>query len=70
MGFIIQVGNFWKDLDWPDASVAYGLMVYMVQEMSDLAHFYVEQLYKAHTHLYDEHGKFMTSEEVGPVIVM
>ena len=69
VGFIIQVGEFWKHLDWPDPSVAYGFMIHMVQEMCDLTQFYVEKLYQAHSHSYDQDGKFMTSEHVSHMMV-
>ena len=64
-GFFLQVGEFWKHLDWPDASVAYGLMVHMIQEICDCAQYYVGELYRSLTDHFDEEGKFLTSEKVG-----
>lgn len=63
-GFLLQVGEFLKHLDWPDAKVSFGLMVTMVQQMSDCAQLYLKELYAALGNKYNEHGQFLTSEEV------
>ena len=62
--FLIQVAEFWKNLDWPDPSVSYSMMVYMVQEMSDLAQFYVQQLYQARVDSYSTLRHFSASDDV------
>ena len=64
IGFIEQVAKFWSDLDWPDASISYSMMVYMVQEMSDLAQFYVQQLYQARIDSYKSLSQFAASDDV------
>ena len=63
-GILLSVGEFWKHLDWPDASVSYGLMVTMIQKMCDCAQYYVGELYESLENEYDEEGKFLASEKV------
>ena len=60
-----QVGEFWKHLDWPDPSVAFAYMVTVLQQMCDLAQFYLREVYKAIGDKFNEQGQFLTSVEVG-----
>ena len=63
-GFLVQVAEFWRRLDWPEATVAYSMMVYMLQEVSDLAHFYVQQVYQARMEKYKSLSTFAASDDV------
>ena len=62
-GFLMQVGEFWGHLDWPDPSVAYGLMITMLQQMCDCTQFYVRELHSAYESC-DHSKEFYTTEEV------
>ena len=65
-GFLIQVGSFWKHLEWPVASVAYGHAVYVMQAISECALFYVGEVVKklGREDMFDENGRFRASEKV------
>jgi len=63
-GFLVQVAEFWRRLDWPDPSIAYSMMVYMLQEVSELAHFYVQQVYEARMDKFKSLSKFAASDDV------
>ena len=65
-GFLLQVGNFWKHLEWPVASVAYGYAVSVVQGISESALFYVGEVFKklSHNDMFDERGQFRATEKV------
>ena len=61
---LFQVGEFWKHLDWPDPSIAFGLMVTVLQQMCELAQFYLREVYQAIGDKFNEQGQFLTSVEV------
>ena len=65
-GFLIQLGNFWKNLEWPEMIAAYGFASIMMEEISTCAQFYVEKVAKrlSHEDVFDEQGKFRASEKV------
>ena len=65
-GFLIQLGNFWKNLEWPETIAAYGFASIMMEEISGCAQFYVEKVAKRLNpeDVFDEHGKFRASEKV------
>ena len=65
-GFLLQVGSFWKHLDWPVASVAYGLAVSVMQKVSECALFYVGELFRNlnREDMFDEKGRFRATEKV------
>ena len=65
-GFLLQVGSFWKHLDWPVASVAYGLAVSVMQKISECALFYVGEVFRklSHDDMFDEKGRFRATEKV------
>lgn len=62
--FLIEVGKFWKNINWPDASVSYGLMVYVVEQICECVLYYVKELYQCQTSKFDKEGKFLASQEV------
>ena len=65
-GFLLQVGTFWKNLEWPVASVAYGYAISVVQGISECALFYVGEVFKklSHADMFDEKGQFRATEKV------
>ena len=65
-GFLLQVGSFWKHLEWPIASVAYGHAVTVVQGISECALFYVGEVFKklSHNDMFNEKGQFRATEKV------
>ena len=65
-GFLIQLGNFWKNMEWPEMIAAYGFASIMMEEISACAQFYVEKVAKRlnHQDIFDEQGKFRASEKV------
>ena len=65
-GFLLQVGSFWKHLEWPIASVAYGYAIAVVQGISECALFYVGEVFKklSHHDMFDEKGQFRATEKV------
>ena len=65
-GFLLQVGSFWKHLEWPIASVAYGYAVTVVQGISECSLFYVGEVFKklSHHNMFDEKGQFRATEKV------
>ena len=65
-GFLLQVGSFWKHLDWPVASVAYGFAVSVMQKISECALFYVGESFRklGHDDMFDKSGRFRATEKV------
>ena len=65
-GFLLKIGNFWKHLEWPVASVAYGFGVSVMQKITECSLFYVGEVFKKLTHedMFDENGRFKASEKV------
>ena len=65
-GFLLQVGSFWKHLEWPIASVAYGYAVIVIQGISECALFYVGEVFKklSHNDMFNEKGQFRATEKV------
>ena len=65
-GFLLQVGTFWKHLEWPIASVAYGHAVSVMQAISECALFYVEEVFKklGREDIFDREGRFRATEKV------
>ena len=65
-GFLLQVGTFWKNLQWPVASVAYGHAISVVQGICECALFYVGEVFKklSHDDMFDEKGQFRATEKV------
>ena len=65
-GFLVKLGNFWKNLEWPEAIAAYGFASNMMEEINTCAQFYVEKVAKRlnHEDVFDEQGKFRASEKV------
>ena len=65
-GFLLQVGSFWKHLEWPIASVAYGYAVTVIQGIGECALFYVGEVFKklSHKDMFDEKGQFRATEKV------
>ena len=65
-GFLLQVGSFWKHLEWPVASVAYGLAVSVMQKVSECALFYVGEVFRrlSREDMFDEKGRFRATEKV------
>ena len=65
-GFLLQVGSFWKHLEWPIASVAYGLAVSVMQKVSECALFYVGEVFKRlnREDMFNEKGRFRATEKV------
>ena len=72
IGFLLQFGSFWQHLEWPDASVAYGYAVSVVQKISECALYYVGEVFKklSHKDMFDEKGRFRASEKVSCFIVV
>ena len=65
-GFLLQIGNFWKNLNWPEAIAAYGFASTMMEEVNKCAQFYVEEVAKRLTpeDVFDEQGRFRATEKV------
>ena len=65
-GFLLQVGSFWKHLEWPVASEAYGYAISVVVGISDCALFYVGEVFRKLTNkdMFDEKGHFRATEKV------
>ena len=65
-GFLLQLGQFWKNLNWPEAITAYGFASTMMEEINKCAQFYVEEVAKRLTHedVFDEQGRFRATEKV------
>ena len=65
-GFLLQVGSFWKHLEWPVASVAYGYAIFIVEAIGKCALFYVGEVFKklSHEDMFDEKGQFRATEKV------
>ena len=68
-GFLLQVGSFWKNLEWPVASEAYGYAISVVEGISDCALFYVGEVFRKLTDkdMFDEKGHFRATEKVLPL---
>jgi BAI1-associated protein 3 len=64
-GFLLQVGAFWKNLEWPMAPESYSFAAAIVQHICDCAVYYVGKVY---TRVTDEdiykNGKFHASEKL------
>ena len=71
-GFLIQLGNFWKNLEWPQAIAAYGFASNVMEEINSCAQFYVEKVAKRLTSedVFDEQGKFRATEKVSSQCVV
>ena len=65
-GFLLQVGSFWKHLEWPVASEAYGFAVSVMQKISECSLFYVGEVFRKlnHDDMFDEKGRFRATEKV------
>ena len=65
-GFLLSVGTFWKNLEWPVASVAYGHAVSVMEAISECALFYVEEVFKKlnREDILDGEGRFRVTEKV------
>lgn len=67
VGFLLQIGYFWKHLDWPEPSVAYGYSLSIMEQICDCAQFYVSEVFRSledRNIMYDEQGRFRASEKV------
>ena len=66
-GFLLQIGHFWKNLNWPEAIAAYGFASLMMEEINKCVQFYVEEVAKRLTSedVFDENGRFRATEKVG-----
>ena len=71
-GFLLQVGSFWKHLEWPVASVAYGHAVAVMEGISECALFYVGEVFKKlrRDDIFDEKGRFRATKKVTRVNVL
>ena len=65
-GFLLQIGQFWKNLNWPEAIVGYGFASTVMEEINKCAQFYVEKVAKRLTNedVFDEEGRFRATEKV------
>lgn len=65
-GFLLQIGYFWKNLNWPEAIAAYGFASTMMEEVNKCAQFYIEEVAKRLTpeDVFDEQGRFRATEKV------
>ena len=65
-GFLLKLGNFWKNMEWPEPIAAYGFASTVMEEINRCAQFYVETVAKRlkHEDIFDDHGKFRASEKV------
>ena len=70
-GFLLQVGSFWKHLEWPVASEAYGFGVSVMQKISECALFYVGEVFEklSHDDMFDEKGRFRATEKVSQLLL-
>ena len=67
VGFLLQIGYFWKHLDWPIASVAYGYCLSIMERICECAQFYVGEVFQSlqdRNIMYDDQGRFRASEKV------
>jgi len=64
--FLLQMGSFWKHLNWPVPAVAYGFTVTVMESICDCALFYVGAVYQslADSDMYDERGRFRATEKL------
>jgi hypothetical protein len=64
-GFLLQVGNFWKHLQWPRAAESYSYTAAIVQHICDCAVYYAGQVYTRVTNedIYKD-GQFHASEKL------
>ena len=65
-GFLHQMAAFWKHVDWPVASEAYGYAVSMIENICCCAELYVRKIFASlgSESLRDQHGRFKASEKV------
>lgn len=65
-GFLLQIGCFWKHLEWPEAIAAYGFATTVMEEINACAQFYVGEVAKRlnHEDVFDEKGRFRATEKV------
>ena len=71
-GFLLKLGNFWKNLEWPQAIAAYGFASTVMEEINSCTQFYVERVAKSlnSEDLFDEQGHFRASEKVSGVVCL
>ena len=65
-GFLLQIATFWKHLDWPVASEAYGYAVSLIQNMCNCVNIFIDKIFSSLSpaDLHDEQGRFKASEKV------
>ena len=65
-GFLLQMATFWKHLDWPVASEAYGYAVSLIQNMCNCACIFVSDVFASlqPKDTLDDQGRFKASEKV------
>lgn len=65
-GFLLQIGQFRKNLNWPEPIAAYGFASTVMEEINKCAQFYVEEVAKRLTYedVFDEQGRFRATEKV------
>ena len=65
-GFLLQMATFWKHLNWPVASEAYGYAVSLVENMCSCAGLFIGEVFASlrSKDLVDDQGRFKASEKV------
>ena len=65
-GFLLQVCSFWKHLEWPVASEAYGYAISVVKGISQCALFYMGEVFEnlSHGDIFDKRGQFRATDKV------
>ena len=66
IGFLLQVGTFWNNLEWPVASEAYDYAISVMKGICDCALFYVGEVFKRidHDDMFDKNGQFRATKKV------
>ena len=65
-GFLLQIGYFWRNLNWPEPIAGYGFASTVMEEINKCAQFYIEEVAKRLTSedVFNEQGRFRATEKV------
>ena len=66
VGFLLQVGSFWKHLEWPVAFEAYNYAISVVKGVSGCVLFYVGEMVErlSADDMFDKKGQFRATDKV------
>ena len=66
--FLVQMGSFWKNLDWPEQLMSFCYAVMMVNGIAECSQYYVsliaDNLKSGIDKLFDEEGHLLDTKEV------